>query len=99
VGRDLGERAVARAKRQWPEFVVLLVLIAGVLVVYRYSTSPVRRRTPIRVAQDHAAHPLRATPSRESRPPASRRPPEDEQRDPCRDPDRRVDADRARRYR
>jgi small-conductance mechanosensitive channel len=50
VGRDLGERAVARAKRQWPEFVVLLVLIAGVLVVYGYRRALFGVDTPIRVA-------------------------------------------------
>ena len=50
VGRDFGERAVERAKRQWPELLLLLVLIAGVLVLYRYRVALFGVDTPIRVA-------------------------------------------------
>jgi small-conductance mechanosensitive channel len=50
VGRDLGERAVERARRQWPELVALLVLIAGLLVVYRYRLALFGVDTPVRVA-------------------------------------------------
>ena len=50
MGRDFGERAVERAKRQWPELIVLLALIAGVLVLYRYRRTLFGVDTPIRLA-------------------------------------------------
>ena len=48
--RDLGERAVAHAKRSWPEFVILLGLIAGVLVLYAYRRALFGVDTPVRLA-------------------------------------------------
>jgi small-conductance mechanosensitive channel len=50
VGRDLGERAVERARRQWPELVILLALITGVLVVYRYRRELFGVDAPVRMA-------------------------------------------------
>jgi len=50
VGRAMGERAVEHAKRLWPEFVMLLALIAGVLVLYTYRRALFGVDAPIRLA-------------------------------------------------
>jgi small conductance mechanosensitive channel len=50
MGRDLGERAVEHAKRSWPEFVTLLALIAGVLVLYTNRRALFGVDTPVRLA-------------------------------------------------
>ena len=50
VGRAFGARAVERARRQWPELVVLLALIVGVLVLYHFRRPLFGLDTPIRLA-------------------------------------------------
>ena len=50
AGRAFGERAVERARRQWPELLVLLALIIGVLVLYHYRRPLFGVDTPIRLA-------------------------------------------------
>jgi small-conductance mechanosensitive channel len=50
LGRDLGVRAVHRAKRSWPELVVLIGLITGVLVLYSYRRALFGVDAPVRLA-------------------------------------------------